>query len=122
MLHLLGVNLPDQKVVSVALTYFYGVGKATAERICSQLSIHRQCKLYELNEAQLNRLSGLLSGMTLGTDLERQARRNVQHLRQIGTYIGKRHAQGLPVHGQRTRNNCKTAKRLNGRLLRKYST
>ncbi|KAI8322700.1 ribosomal protein S13 [Martensiomyces pterosporus] len=122
MLHLLGVNLPDQKIVSVALTYFYGIGPATAQKICSKLSIYKECKLSELTEGQLNQLSGVLSDMTLENDLERQVKANVQHLRQIGTYVGKRHAMGLPVHGQRTRNNTKTAKKLNGRLLRKYST
>ncbi|KAJ2496380.1 hypothetical protein GGI11_004718 [Coemansia sp. RSA 2049] len=122
MLHLLGVNLPDQKVVSVALTYFYGIGPLTARKICSQLSIHQQCKLSELTEGQLNQVSGVLSGMTIENDLKRQVAANVQHLRRIGTYIGKRHAMGMPVHGQNTRNNSKTAKKLNGRMLRRYST
>ncbi|ORX73394.1 ribosomal protein S13 [Linderina pennispora] len=122
MLHLLGVNLPDQKVVSIALTYFYGIGPVTAQKICSKLSIHKQCKLSELTEGQLNQLSGVLSNMTLENDLERQVKANVQHLRAIGTYVGKRHAMMLPVHGQRTRNNSKTAKKINGRMLRKYST
>ncbi|KAJ1662920.1 hypothetical protein EV178_005467 [Coemansia sp. RSA 1646] len=122
MLHLLGVNLPDQKVVTVALTYFYGIGPLTARKICSRLSIHQQCKLSELTEGQLNQISGVLSEMTIENDLKRQISANVQHLRQIGTYVGKRHAMGLPVHGQNTRNNTKTAKKLNGRLLRRYST
>ncbi|KAI8053936.1 hypothetical protein BDF22DRAFT_742910 [Syncephalis plumigaleata] len=118
MLHLLGVNLPDQKVVHIALTYFYGIGRKTAEGICHQLSIHRQAKLHELSESQLNRLSQLLTGMTLESDLRRQVRHNVVRYRQIGCYRGRRHQQALPVRGQRTQNNCKTAKRLNGRLLR----
>ncbi|KAJ2782323.1 Palmitoyl-protein thioesterase 1 [Coemansia javaensis] len=121
MLLLLGVNLPDQKVVSVALTYFYGIGPLTARRICSRLSLHRECKLSELSEGQLNQLSTVLSEMTIENDLKRQIGANVQHLREIGTYVGKRHAMGLPVHGQRTRNNSKTAKRFNGIWLRKYS-
>ncbi|KAJ2794446.1 hypothetical protein FBU31_006435 [Coemansia sp. 'formosensis'] len=122
MLHLLGVNLPDQKVVSVALTYFYGIGPLTARKICSRLSFHKECKLSELTEGQLNQLSGVLSEMTIENDLKRQVSANVQHLRQIGTYIGKRHAMGLPVHGQKTRGNSVTAKKLNGKMLRKYST
>ncbi|KAJ1856399.1 hypothetical protein GGH12_002101 [Coemansia sp. RSA 1822] len=122
MLHLLGVNLPDQKVVSVALTYFYGIGPLTARKICSRLSFHRECKLSELTESQLNQLSGVLSEMPIENDLKRKVSANVQHLRDIGTYVGKRHAMGMPVHGQRTRNNSKTAKKLNGKWLRKYST
>ncbi|PVU98860.1 hypothetical protein BB559_001197 [Furculomyces boomerangus] len=122
MLHLLGVNLPDQKVVSVALRYFYGIGKTSSEKICSQLSIHKQCRLHELSETQINQLSGILSSMTLENDLERQITNNIQRLKRIGTYVGQRHALGLPVHGQRTRNNSKTAKKLNGKLFRKFST
>jgi small subunit ribosomal protein S13 len=118
MLHLLGVNLPDQKVVRIALTYFYGIGKNNAERICHQLSIHRQAKLYELSEHQLNKLSQLLTGMTLESDLKREIRQNIARYRQIGCYRGKRHQAGLPVRGQRTQNNAKTAKRLNLRWLR----
>lgn len=119
MLHLLGVNLPDQKIVQVALTYFYGIGPQTARKVCSKLSIHRDCKLSELTEGQLNQLSGVLSNMTIENDLKRQVAANVKHLRQIGTYVGLRHAMGLPVHGQNTRNNAITAKKLNGKLLRK---
>ncbi|PVV00186.1 hypothetical protein BB560_005387 [Smittium megazygosporum] len=119
MLHLLGVNLPDQKLVSIALTHFYGIGKFTSEKICSQLSIHKQCRLHELTEGQLNQLSGILSSMTLGKDLERQTINNIERLVRIGCYVGFRHANSMPVHGQRTRNNSKTAKKLNGRLIRK---
>ncbi|KAJ2758130.1 hypothetical protein IWQ56_006082 [Coemansia nantahalensis] len=122
MLLLLGVNLPDQKVVSVALTYFYGIGPLTARKICSRLSIHRECKLSELTESQLNHLSSELSEMTIENDLKRQVSANVRHLREIGTYVGKRHAMGMPVHGQRTHNNSMTAKKLNGRMLRGFST
>ncbi|KAJ1834778.1 hypothetical protein IWW55_002650 [Coemansia sp. RSA 2706] len=122
MLHLLGVNLPDRKIVSVALTYFYGIGPQTARKICSQLSLHRECKLGELTESQLNQLSGVLSEMSIENDLKRKVAANVRHLREIGTYVGKRHAMGLPVHGQKTRNNATTAKKFNGSWLRQYST
>ncbi|KAJ2159920.1 hypothetical protein GGF46_002647 [Coemansia sp. RSA 552] len=122
MVLVLGVNLPDRKVVSVGLTYLYGIGPLTARRICSRLSIHQQCKLGELTESQLNQLSGVLSEMTIENDLKRQVAANVKHLREIGTYVGKRHAMRLPVHGQNTRNNGKTAKKINGTWLRGYST
>lgn len=118
MLHILGVNLPDQKIVPIALTYFYGIGRKTAERICHQMAIHHRAKLHELSETQLNKLSQMLTGMTLESDLRREIRQNVVRLSQIGSYRGRRHQMGMPVRGQRTQNNSRTAKRLNGRLLR----
>ncbi|OMJ13537.1 37S ribosomal protein SWS2, mitochondrial [Smittium culicis] len=122
MLHLLGVNLPDQKVVSIALTHFYGIGRKSALQICSQLSIHRQCKLHELTEPQINSLTSILSSNLLESDLSRVVSNNILRLKRIKSYVGMRHSMNLPVHGQRTRNNCKTAKRLNGRFVRKYTT
>ncbi|KAJ1988190.1 hypothetical protein H4R33_002522 [Dimargaris cristalligena] len=120
MLHLLGVNLPDQKILSVALTYFYGIGPKTAEGICNRLCIHRQCKLQELSETQINELSEVLSKMTLEADLRRQIKDNIIRLRTMGTYRGRRHHLGLPVHGQNTRNNAKTARKLNPGILRRH--
>jgi small subunit ribosomal protein S13 len=118
MLHLLGVNLPDKKVVHIALQYFYGIGPHLSKQLCNRLSIHRMCKLSELSESQIASLSTELSTMTLESDLKRQIQNNVLHHRRIGTYRGRRHAASLPVRGQRTRTNAKTAKRLNGRWLK----
>lgn len=115
MLYLFGVNLPDRKVVSVALTYIYGIGPKTAERICHQLLIHKQCQLRELSEVKVNQLSEVLSKLTIEQDLKRQISKNIQHLEEIGCYVGRRHLSGLPVHGQNTRNNAKTAKKLSKR-------
>ncbi|GAB5589176.1 hypothetical protein Unana1_04076 [Umbelopsis nana] len=119
MLHLLGVNLPDRKLVSTALQYFYGIGATSSTKICDQLSIHKQCKLSELSEAQINSLSNVLANMNIETDLKRQVREHVMHHRSINTYVGRRHAMSLPVRGQRTRNNAKTAKKLNGRWVQR---
>ncbi|KAJ1979237.1 hypothetical protein H4R34_002905 [Dimargaris verticillata] len=119
MLYLLGVNLPDYKVVSVALRYFYGIGPKTGEQICHRLSIHRQCKLQDLTEVQINELSEVLSKMKLEADLRRDVRENIVRLKNLGTYVGRRHMFGLPVHGQNTRQNGKTAKRLNARVFRR---
>ncbi|KAJ1960080.1 hypothetical protein IWQ62_004367 [Dispira parvispora] len=119
MLHLLGVNLPDKKIVSVALTYFYGIGPRTASSICNRLAIYRQCKLQDLSETQLNELSEVLSKMTLEADLKREVRENIFRLRNMGTYIGRRHWHGQPVHGQNTRTNAKTARRLNSFTFRR---
>ncbi|KAI8384893.1 uncharacterized protein BYT42DRAFT_563980 [Radiomyces spectabilis] len=119
MLHLLGVNLPDRKLVSTALQYFYGIGEPTAVKMCDRLAIPKTLKVAELNEVQVNELTNTLAAMTIESDLKRQVREQVMHHRNIGNYIGKRHAMSLPVRGQRTRNNAKTAKRLNGRWVQR---
>ncbi|KAF9434596.1 hypothetical protein BGZ76_007747 [Entomortierella beljakovae] len=126
MLHLLGVNLPDQKIVQYALPFFYGIGQKTSVKILAALSIHKTCKISDLSESQVNQLSSLLSDMKIESDLRKQIRANIMHHRSIGSYVGRRHAMGLPVRGQNTRNNAKTARRLNGRWLKsekkEYST
>ncbi|KAI8137359.1 hypothetical protein BJV82DRAFT_357446 [Fennellomyces sp. T-0311] len=119
MLHLLGVNLPDRKLVSTALQYFYGIGEPTAFKVCEQLKFPKTLKVHELTEVQINDLTNQLSSMTIETDLKRQIREHVMHHRNIGNYIGRRHAMSLPVRGQRTRNNAKTSKKLNGRWVQR---
>ncbi|CAG8475024.1 4607_t:CDS:2 [Paraglomus occultum] len=120
---LLGVTLPDNKYVKIALTYFYGIGLKTAEKICSQISVHKTCRLNELTEPQLNDLALILARMTLESELRRKVTANILHHRQIGTYVGKRHVMGYPVRGQRTKTNARTARKLNGKsITREYSS
>ncbi|KAI9314525.1 hypothetical protein BX666DRAFT_1862347 [Dichotomocladium elegans] len=119
MLHLLGVNLPDRKLVSTALQYFYGIGEPTALKLCEKLKFPQNLRVSELSEVQVNDLTNTLASMTIETDLKRQVREHVMHHRNINNYIGRRHAMSLPVRGQRTRNNAKTAKRLNGRWVQR---
>ncbi|KAI9095890.1 hypothetical protein DFS34DRAFT_166162 [Phlyctochytrium arcticum] len=118
MLYLLGVNLPDEKVVSIALTKIYGVGSVTGSRICDQLGIHPRCRLKDLPEAKVTQLSALLNTMQIDVDLRREVRNRVQGMIAMGSYRGNRHKSGLPVNGQRTHTNRQTAKRLNGKWLR----
>ncbi|GBC01993.1 hypothetical protein RclHR1_04400016 [Rhizophagus clarus] len=119
---LLGVSLPDKKLVRIALTYFYGIGHNTAQKLCSKFSIHNTCRISDLSESQLNAISLELNNMTIESDLRRQVKNNILHHRVIGNYKGKRHAMGYPVRGQRTRTNAKTAKKLNGKWLRNFTT
>ena len=110
---MLGVNLADTRLVWVALQSFYGIGEYSARRICAKLSIHDQAKVGLLHENEISALTRELSEMTLENDARRVVQANIQHHRQIGSYVGKRHAMKLPVRGQGTRNNAKTAKKLN---------
>ncbi|BFZ63371.1 hypothetical protein YB2330_004493 [Saitoella coloradoensis] len=112
-LHLLGTHLLDHKTVPIALTSFYGIGYHTAAQICAKLMIHKTCKVQDLSEYKINDLSKVLTDMTIESDLIRKMQASILRLRTIGTYRGKRHAAQLPVRGQRTNNNIKTAKKLN---------
>ncbi|KAJ1338817.1 30S ribosomal protein S13 [Batrachochytrium salamandrivorans] len=119
MLYLLGINLPDAKLVHIALTSIYGVGRHTGEEICHKLSIHPQCRLKDLPESKVTQLSQLLNTMTIEAELRRNTQNNIRALVDMGTYRGSRHLAGLPVRGQRTRSNASTARRTNGKFLRR---
>ncbi|KAJ3084518.1 ribosomal protein S13 [Rhizoclosmatium globosum] len=109
----LGVNIPDNKIVSIALTSIHGVGRQTGIRLCNQLLIHPQCRLKDLPEDKVTQLSTLLNGMTIETELKKQVADNIGKLVQIGAFKGLRHKAGLPANGGRTSTNAKTAKRMN---------
>ncbi|KAJ3065304.1 hypothetical protein HDU98_011329 [Podochytrium sp. JEL0797] len=113
----LGVNIPDSKIVSIALTSIYGVGRQTGVRLCNQLLIHPQCRLKDLPEDKVTQLSTLLNGMTIETELRKEVADNITKMVQIGSYKGLRHKAGLPVNGQRTKTNAMTAKRVNRHRL-----
>jgi small subunit ribosomal protein S13 len=105
--------------VWVALSKIYGIGQSTGKSICDQLTISRNTRLKDLSEAKIVELSQLLNKMTIEAELKRKVRDNIVNLVQIGCYRGKRHQAGLPVHGQKTQYNAKTARKLNGRALAK---
>ncbi|KDQ33468.1 hypothetical protein PLEOSDRAFT_22289 [Pleurotus ostreatus PC15] len=113
MVHILGVNLPDSQLTRFALTNFYGIGHKTAHRLCARLQIHDRCKVRELTPFQVTSLASFLSSPGTSPPIPREIRENIAHQRMIGSYVGKRHAMHLPVRGQNTQNNAKTAKKLN---------
>ncbi|KAF7723619.1 hypothetical protein EC973_001813 [Apophysomyces ossiformis] len=104
---------------TTALQYFYGIGEPTAMKLCEKHAIPKNIKVSELTDTQINDLTNSLASMTIESDLKRQIREHVMHHRNINNYTGRRHAMSLPVRGQRTRNNAKTAKRLNGRWVQR---
>ncbi|KAJ7724469.1 mitochondrial 30S ribosomal protein S13 [Mycena maculata] len=154
MVYVLGVNLPDRQVVKFALTQFYGIGHATAERICARFQMHRTCRVRDLTPLQVTALASFLSSpkdsisparyptatpdfvpiprrahtarnreqaagpdrlkeLKLEAELKTEIRDNIAHQKMIGSYVGRRHAMSLPVRGQNTQNNAKTARKLN---------
>ncbi|KAI9775790.1 MAG: hypothetical protein M1835_005707 [Candelina submexicana] len=96
-----------------ALESFYGIGPSVSQRLMARFHIHPQARLGALANKQVLDLSAELSGMTLENDLRRRLHDNIRRLRDMGTYRGRRHAMGLPVRGQNTRSQIRTAQHLN---------
>jgi small subunit ribosomal protein S13 len=103
-----GVDLPRDKRVEIALTYIYGVGVATSNKILSTAGINRDTRVKDLSETELQRIREQLSQMTVEGDLRREVQLNIKRLQEIGSYRGLRHRRNLPVRGQRTRTNART--------------
>ena len=111
MPRLLGVDIPNDKKVSISLTYLYGVGHHVARELCHKAGIDPQVKARELAEDELSRLAALLErDYVVEGPLRRQMQQNISRLRDIKCYRGIRHRVGLPVRGQRTRTNARTRK------------
>jgi small subunit ribosomal protein S13 len=106
-----GVDLPRDKRVEIALTYIYGIGHATAKEIIAKAGIDPATRMRDVTEDEAARLRETIdSGYVIEGDKRREVQTNIQRLIEIGTYRGRRHRQGLPVRGQRTRTNARTRK------------
>ncbi len=111
MPRLLGVDIPNDKKVSIALTYLYGVGPKVAREACVKNNIDSEKMARDLDEDELSRLSTLLErDYTVEGPLRRLVSQNINRLREIKCYRGMRHRMSLPVRGQRTRTNARTRK------------
>lgn len=97
---------------------FYGIGLETATKLCSKLGFYPDMRMHQLTEQQTMSITKELSEMTIDSKLLNQVRENIRMKREIGSYVGIRHSMGLPVRGQRTKTNAKTARKLN-RIERK---
>ena len=106
-----GVDVPDKKKILYALQYLHGVGPKFAADILAEANIDPDTKANELTEQQIAQLSGVIhSGFLVEGALRRQVQQNIQRLRDIRSYRGDRHRNGLPTRGQRTRCNARTRK------------
>jgi small subunit ribosomal protein S13 len=113
MVFLLGVNFPERQLVKASLESFFGIGEHTSTRLLARFHVHPTAKIGELANRQVLDITAALSNMKIENDLRRQVLDNIRRLKETGTYRGKRHALGLPVRGQNTRNQIKTATKLN---------
>ena len=107
-MRLVGINLPDNKRIDIALTYIYGIGRTNVYPILKEAKIEPETRSHTLNEAELGRLQKALEKYKIEGDLRAEIYENTKRLREIGSYRGIRHTRGLPVHGQRTRSNART--------------
>ena len=103
-----GVDLPRDKRVEVALTYLYGIGLTTSQRILAETGVNADTRVRDLTEADLEKLREAVGKMTVEGDLRRVEATNIKRLIDIQSYRGMRHRRNLPLRGQRTRTNART--------------
>lgn len=112
MPRILGVDIPKQKRIEIALTYLYGIGRYQSNIILKATGISADKRARDLNEEEISRLTNAIqkSGLRVEGDLRRDVSQNIKRLMDIGSWRGMRHKRGLPVRGQRTRTNARTRK------------
>ena len=109
MARIAGVDIPRDKRVEVALTYIYGIGPTTSQKILARTGINPDTRVRMLTEEEVNRLREIIDReYRVEGDLRREVNLNIKRLIEIKCYRGIRHQRGLPVHGQRTRTNART--------------
>ena len=108
MARIAGVDIPREKRVEIALTYIYGVGLSSSQKILKQTSINPDTRVRDLTEDQVNRLREVIDRTyKVEGDLRREVALNIKRLIEIGSYRGMRHRRNLPVRGQRTKTNAR---------------
>ncbi len=110
MARIAGINIPPHKHTEIGLTSIYGVGRTTAQKICSAAGIPFDKKVKDLTDADLEKIREEVGKLTIEGDLRRETTMNIKRLMDLGCYRGFRHRRGLPMRGQRTRTNARTRK------------
>ena len=111
MARIAGVDLPREKRVEIGLTYIYGIGLKTSQKILSEAGINPDTRVKDLTEDEVGRIRDILaSSYQVEGDLRREVALNIKRLSEIGCYRGIRHRRGLPVRGQKTKTNARTRK------------
>jgi len=111
MARISGVDLPREKRVEIALTYIYGIGRTSSNRILKDADVNPDTRVKDLTDDEVARISKVVdSTQMVEGDLRREIAFNIKRLQEIGCYRGIRHRRGLPVRGQNTKNNARTRK------------
>ena len=110
MARIAGVDLPREKRVEIGLTYIYGIGLASSQKILKEAGVSPDVRVKDLTEEQEKAIRKAMEGYIVEGDLRREVALNIKRLTEIGCYRGLRHRRGLPVRGQRTKTNARTRK------------
>ncbi|OFW63902.1 MAG: 30S ribosomal protein S13 [Actinobacteria bacterium RBG_19FT_COMBO_36_27] len=111
MVRISGVDIPNDKHICISLTYIFGVGRSTAEKILERLNIDKNMKAKDLSEEEIVKIREYIeNNYTIEGDLRREVTQNIKRLIEVNSYRGIRHKRGLPVRGQRTHTNARTRK------------
>ena len=108
MARIAGIDLPRNKRIEIALTYIYGIGLPTSQKVLAQANVNPDTRVRDLTDEQANRLRDIVDRRyTVEGDLRREVAMNIKRLTEIGSYRGLRHRRNLPVRGQRTKTNAR---------------
>ena len=111
MARIAGVDLPREKRVEIGLTYIYGIGRVSSNKILAQAGVNPDTRVRELTDDEVKKIAEVIDEtMTVEGDLRREIALNIKRLQEIGCFRGIRHRKGLPVRGQRTKTNARTRK------------
>jgi small subunit ribosomal protein S13 len=111
MARIAGVDIPREKRVEIALTYIYGIGKPSAQKILAATGVNPDTRVRDLTDEEVNKIRDYIDkNFIVEGDLRREIALNIKRLMEIGCYRGLRHRRGLPVRGQRTKTNARTRK------------
>ncbi|MBO1530039.1 30S ribosomal protein S13 [Psychrobacter sp. F1192] len=110
MARIAGVNIPDNKHAVISLTYIFGIGRTTAQKILETVNITPTTKISQLDDTQLDAIRAEVANFMTEGDLRREVSMNIKRLVDLGCYRGIRHRRNLPVRGQHTKNNARTRK------------
>ncbi len=111
MARIAGVDLPREKRVEIGLTYIYGIGRVSSNRILSEAGVNPDTRVRDLTDDEVKRISSVIDQtQTVEGDLRRQIAMDIKRLQEIGCYRGVRHRKSLPVRGQKTKTNARTRK------------
>ena len=111
MARIAGVDLPRDKRVEIGLTYIYGIGRTSANRILAEAGVNPDTRVKDLTDDEVKKLAAVIADtQTVEGDLRREIAMNIKRLQEIGCYRGIRHRKGLPVRGQKTKTNARTRK------------
>jgi small subunit ribosomal protein S13 len=110
MARIAGINIPLNKRAEIGLTYIYGIGRSTSNKVLIEAGVEPDRKVKDLTEDEVRKLREQVDDLLVEGDLRRETSQNVKRLMEIGSYKGLRHRRGLPANGQRTKTNARTRK------------